>query len=79
MKCKLVGIQHLDYANKAGKQIKGTSLHTVREDKSVEGQRAETFYISDAYPIDSVKNLKVGMNIDIFYNRFGGVDDVAIL
>lgn len=79
MKCKVVGIQRLDYVNKAGKQVKGTSLHTVRDDKDMDGQRVETFYISDAYPVESVKNLKPGLNVDIQYNRFGGVDDVVIL
>lgn len=79
MKCKVVGIQRLDYVNKAGKQVKGTSLHTVRDDKEMDGQHVETFYISDAYPVESIKNLKPGLNVDIQYNRFGGVDDVVIL
>lgn len=79
MKCKVVGIQRLDYVNKAGKQVKGTSLHTVRDGKDMDGQCVETFYISDAYPVESVRNLKPNTNVDIQYNRFGGVDDVIIL
>lgn len=79
MKCKLVGIQRLDYVNKANKQVRGFSLHTIRDDEKMDGQHVETFYISDAYPVESVKSLKPGMNIDILYNRYGGVDDVAIL
>lgn len=79
MKAKLVGIQKLDYVNKAGKQVKGTSLHTVHDGKDMDGQAVETFWISDAYPVESVKNLKIGMSIDVQYNRFGGIDDVIIL
>lgn len=79
MKAKLVGIQKLDYVNKAGKQVKGTSLHTVRDGKDMDGQAVETFWISDSYPVESVKNLKPGMTIDVQYNRFGGIDDVIIL
>lgn len=79
MKVKLLGIQKLDYVNKAGKQVKGTSLHTVREGKDMVGQQVETFWISDQYPVPTVKDLKPNMDISIEYNRFGGVDNVVIL
>lgn len=80
MKVKLVGIQKLDYVKRDGKQVKGTSLHTVHDGREgMVGQQVETFWISDAYPVASVADLKPGMNIDVQYNKFGGVDDVIIL
>jgi len=79
MKAKLVGIKKVDYVNKTGKAVKGTSLH-ILHDGDVDGQIAESVYISDAYAVNmpAIPNLKPGLMIGIEYNRFGGVDNVVI-
>lgn len=80
MKAKLVGIQRLDYVNKQGKAVKGTSLHIVHPGSKVDGEVAESLYISDLYAVDikAMPNLKPGLTVDIEYNRFGGVENVVI-
>lgn len=79
MKAKVVGIQKVDYTNKVGKHVVGTSLHTIHDMKNVDGQAAESIYISATADIPAVNNVKVGSMVEVSYNRYGSVDNIAIL
>lgn len=76
MVAKVLGIQKVDYVNKANKQVLGTSLHITREDKRVTGVLCESIFISDRAQITALPTIAVGSMIDIQYNRFGSIEDV---
>lgn len=79
MKAKVLGIQKVDYTNKVGKHVVGTSLHTVHDGRNVEGQMVESIYISSNADIADISKVKVGCAIDIEYNRFGSVENFVVL
>lgn len=76
MKYKVLGIQDVDYVSaKTGKRVQGMNLHCTYEQKNVIGESVEKLYISSNIdgPI-----VKVGDNVDVFYNRFGSVEEVRL-
>ncbi len=71
----VVGIQTVNYTNKAGEPVSGKKLHLVGEVKDTEkfiGQEVETVYISDKSDIN-VSGIYIGDTIDISYNKYGSV------
>lgn len=78
MKCKVYGIQDVSYVNKQNKQVDGTSIHILRNDARVEGQLAESIFVSDRLDLPTIRQIKLGDTIDVSYNRYGSIDDVVI-
>lgn len=78
MKCKVYGIQDVSYVNKQNKQVDGTSIHILRNDIRVEGQLAESIFVSDRLDLPTIRQIKLGDTIDVFYNRYGSIDDIVI-
>ncbi|MEY8352122.1 hypothetical protein AALB39_02075 [Lachnospiraceae bacterium 54-53] len=79
MKAKVLGIKKVDYTNKAGKHVLGTSLHTVHDGRDMEGQMVESIYISSNTDIADLSKVKIGCMIDIEYNRYGSVENFVVL
>lgn len=76
MKYKVLGIQDVNFeSKKTGKRVQGMNLHCTYEQKNVIGEAVEKLYISSN--IDS-PIVKVGDEVDVFYNRFGSVDEVRL-
>lgn len=78
MKCKVYGIQEVNYTNKQNKQVLGTSFHVLHKDSRVNGECAESIFISDRLDIGDVENVKLGDTIDVTYNRYGSVDSLIV-
>lgn len=77
MRYKVFGIQNVDYvSSKTGKNVQGTNLHCTYSQKNVDGEAVEKLYISSN--IDS-PIVSVGDEVDVFYNRYGGVDEVRLV
>ena len=76
---KIIGIERLDYTNKAGRVVKGYSLHLSEEKSGVFGEVVFNAFINDErfapilakYP-DLAK--AVGTKVHLQYNRYGKVD-----
>lgn len=76
MKYLVLGIQDVNYVSKkTGKKVQGMNLHCMFKQKNVIGESVEKLYISSN--IDS-PIVKVGDEVDVFYNRFGSVDEVRL-
>lgn len=82
MKMKLVGITNVDYiSKKTNERVQGKSLHGLVPCKATEGvgERCENVYISansDLY--NQCDKMAIGGEINVYYNRFGGVEDIAV-
>ena len=68
---KLIGIKSVDFTDKEGKQIKGTSLYVTYEDEYTDGLVAEKIWVNSNATMDS--NIRVGCNVDFVYNKYGKV------
>lgn len=81
MKCTLVGVKRVDYVSKkTGKQVLGWNLFITRSDEHVEGLVAEDVYCADAMSsqVNAIKPY-IGEEIQLLFNRFGGVDEVNVI
>lgn len=82
MKMKLVGITNVDYiSKKTNERVQGKSLHGLVACKATEGvgEKCENVYVSansDLYK--QVEKMVIGSEINVYYNRFGGVEDIAV-
>ena len=75
MEYKVLGIENVDYENKAGRQVKGLRLHLGYEKDNVDGMCVETVFVSDRI----VCNAKVCDDVRIMYNKFGSVAQIEVL
>lgn len=73
MEYKLVGIREYDF-EKEGRHFNGTKLFCTFEDKNTTGQATEAFTISKDKLAGFIP--KPGMRLEIFYNKYGKVEDV---
>ena len=77
MKYKVLGKQIVDYtSSKTGQRVQGINLHCMYSQKNVEGDAVEKLYVSSN--VDS-PIVNVGDEVDVFYNRFGSVEEVRLL
>jgi hypothetical protein len=77
MKYIVLGKQKVDYvSSKTGQRVQGENLHCKYLQKNVEGEAVEKLYISSNVNSPIVN---VGDEIDVFYNRYGGVDEVRLV
>lgn len=80
----IVGIESIDYKKKDGSQVKGLKLYYTECDaknKNLEGERCDSLYIPSTRfdDLSGVLDLiGVGSEIDVLYNRFGGIKDIVI-
>lgn len=72
MRVKVIGIKKIDYVNRTNRQVTGTEIHTLYDDKFVDGNAVEKFYISNT--ISDCKQIKVGQYVNILFNQYGKVD-----
>lgn len=77
---RLIGIQRVDYTNKAGYHIMGYKLHTstpaMREDCI--GEITDAIFVSDQV-FATCDHLAVGDEISISYNKYGKVSAVSVI
>ena len=77
MKYIVLGKQKVDYvSSKTGQRVQGENLHCKYLQKNVEGEAVEKLYISSNVNSPIVN---VGDEIDVFYNRYGSVDEVRLV
>lgn len=72
---KVVGFKPVEYDRKKdGKHIKGTTLYVIdkKQRPGIQGFQCMELWLSQYCSYAPV----VGDNVRIFYNRFGGVEDV---
>lgn len=80
MKCKLFGIQKLDFTSQdTGEQIQGNKLHVVSEvsendPSGMRGQRCAAVFTK----LD-VSGLKIGGNIDLAYEQILGSNKTRLV
>lgn len=78
---KIIGKQGVDYVSrKTNKQVTGMTLHCVGTSPNVEGEAVDTVYISSASPLyQSIVQMPIGTEIQLFYNRYGSVESIVPL
>lgn len=79
---KVVGICNVSYTSKKTNQlVEGKVLHFTRKaerDGDV-GEITDTVFISQKSDvIKQVPKINLGKEINIFYNRYGSVEDIAV-
>lgn len=76
----IVGIEDVNYVSKkTGRAVSGVKLHLtypLDEDKG-EGQGVVSEFCSSNIPV--VGTLAVGDEVEILYNRYGGIVDIRVL
>ena len=79
---KIIGFERSDFSTADGKSITGCNVYISRDiaPGKGKGQAVERIYLSDAKAekmgIDLAAD--VGKNIQVFYNRFGKVDQITL-
>lgn len=80
MKALVVGIQKVDYVSRrTNEPVKGLTLHVTHPDANVNGDMAESVFVSDRLNCADLNNVIVGNTIDIEFGRRGFVEDVKII
>ncbi len=76
MLIKLLGIERIDYfSTKKNAQVRGSNLHVMYDSDNVVGTAVKTFYVSEKSPLYT-KKLSVNKFYNIYFNQFGGVDEL---
>lgn len=83
---KIVGIERVDYkSKKTDRQVTGFRFHCVEDRQSLIGGVAvdQIFVGSDKAAgvvklVDGILDQLIGRDIRIYYNRYGGVEDVEL-
>lgn len=77
---KLIGIQRVDYTNKAGNHVLGFVLHlsTPAQHEDCIGEITETVFVSDPV-FATCDHLAVGDEVSIAYNKYGKVSVVSVI
>lgn len=76
----IVGIEDVNYVSKkTGRAVTGVKLHLTYplDDDKGDGQGVVSEFCSSNIPV--VNTLTVGDEVEILYNRFGGIADVRVL
>ena len=82
MKVKVIGIADVNYTSKKTNQlVQGKTLHCIRKAERAEdiGELCDTIFISqksNAY--GQIAKIKIGTEVNVYYNRYGAVDDIAV-
>jgi len=74
MKAKLLGTRQLDFTSKDGNQIKGTNLFLAFPEDGVTGHATDKIFIRSDISLPA--GMKVGGEIQVFFNRKGRVEAV---
>ena len=70
---KIIGVQLVDYTNKANKHVSGVRYHCTTDNNRVEGLAVEVVFVSSSVCSDV---FSVGDEVDILYNKYGTVSRV---
>lgn len=77
MLVKLLGIEKIDYfSTKKNAQVRGSNLHVAFDNDHVVGTAVKTFYVSEKSPLYT-KKLSVDKFYNLYFNQFGGVDELV--
>lgn len=76
MKVKVVGIQRIDYTNKAGRHVSGVNLHAMYADNRTDGYAVDKFYLASDFP--NLDQVKVNSDVDVYFNQYGKVDFLVV-
>lgn len=79
---KILGLENVDYTSKTGKRVTGVKMHLGYETEKVNGTAVTDAFINmDLYDklLDEGIMLEVGTEIELYYNRFGGIAKVDIV
>lgn len=75
---KVVGIQSVDYlSRKTNQPVQGVTLHLTYQDSRITGVGTETVFVSaKATCYGDVVKIPIGSDVDVFYNRYGSIEEV---
>ena len=75
---KVIGKQNVDYVSKKTNQpVTGVTLHCVGKSDRVNGETAETLFVSSKSPMyQQCVDLPLGCEIGVSYNRYGSVETI---
>lgn len=71
----LVGARHVSFTDN-GREIKGTRLFATFKDDHVQGLGCESFWVPSSV---QMPELKLNMNFDVTYNKYGKVAGIVAL
>jgi hypothetical protein len=74
MRSQLVGIQHIQFTNNNGEEIKGKSIFVAFKDENVQGLRTEKLFLKEG--IELPKDTKINDAIEISFNYKGKVESI---
>lgn len=73
---KILGIENVDYVSKkTNNRVKGYKLHMCYEKNNCEGVAVLEEFVNE----DIGKDIKVSNKIELFYNKYGQVNKIAIV
>lgn len=76
MKYTVLGKKAVSFTSSDGKEIRGTTLYAGYETDGVEGMVADKLFVStEKLP---KKDIIVGTDIEVYFNRYGKVDSIAV-
>ena len=76
MQYNVEGIQKISYKNKNNQQVEGTKYHCNYEDRNVSGFAVDEIYVSNKR--DDIPLIQIGDVIEVYYNKYGGIDKITL-
>lgn len=76
MKVVLIGVRSLDFQADTGEQVKGTQFFIAHPETGVTGQMTDKIFVKPEIPIP--KGIEVGKPFQVFFNKRGKVESIAL-
>ena len=75
---KIVGLKKTRFTGSDGKPVSGITVYLTEPQKDVEGLATDRIFLTDERVNNLSFTLAVGLEIVIYYNRYGKVASVAL-
>lgn len=76
-KWNVLGYKHVEFDTADGKHIAGTNLYLCRDRDGVIGSECCKLFISDGKLGRAEKEIPIGYNVEISYNRYGKPESIT--
>lgn len=75
MQVKTIGVQHMNFTNANGEQVKGTNLFVAFKDENVQGMRTERFFVKSEIALP--EQTKINDVLEISFNHKGKIESIT--
>jgi len=75
---KIIGLKPTSFTGSDGKLVSGITIYLTEKQKDVDGLSTDRIFLTNERVNNLPFTLSIGLDIVIYYNRFGKVASVAL-